>query len=64
MFGYVEENKIETITLVRENYIEEAKKDVNIITNYNDYKMNFENVKKDNNKKNIALVSNFIIKQN
>ena len=48
MFGYIEENKIETITLVRENYIEEAKKDVNIITNYNDYKMNFENVKKDN----------------
>ena len=26
--------------------------------------MNFENVKKDNNKQNIALVSNFIIKEN
>ena len=62
--GYIEENKIETKTVIREDYKEEEKKDVNIITNYNDYKMNFENVKKDNNKKNIALVSNFIIKQN
>ena len=62
--GYIEENKIETKTVIREDYKEEEKKDVNIITNYNDYKMNFENVKKDNNKTNIALVSNFIIKEN
>ena len=46
--GYIEENKIETKTVIREDYKEEEKKDVNIITNYNDYKMNFENVKKDN----------------
>ena len=62
--GYIEENKIETKTVIREDYKEEEKKEVNIITNYNDYKMNFENVKKDNNKQNIALVSNFIIKEN
>ena len=62
--GYIEENKIETKTVIREDYKEDEKKDVNIITNYNDYKMNFENVKKDNNKQNIALVSNFIIKEN
>ena len=62
--GYIQENKIETKTVIREDYKQEEKKNVNIITNYNDYKMNFENVKKDNNKKNIALVSNFIIKQN
>ena len=62
--GYIEENKIETKTVIREDYKEEEKKEVNIITNYNDYKMNFENVKKDNNKTNIALVSNFIIKEN
>ena len=62
--GYIQENKIETKTVIREDYKEEEKKNVNIITNYNDYKMNFENVKKDNNKTNIALVSNFIIKEN
>ena len=62
--GYIQENKIETKTVIREDYKQEEKKNVNIITNYNDYKMNFENVKKDNNKQNIALVSNFIIKEN
>ena len=44
--GYIQENKIETKTVIREDYKEEEKKNVNIITNYNDYKMNFENVKK------------------
>ena len=50
--GYIQENKIEIKTVIREDYKQEEKKNVNIITNYNDYKMNFENVKKDNNKTN------------
>ena len=49
---------------MREDYKKEELKEVNIITNYNEYKMNFENVKKDSSKENIALVSNFIIKEN
>ena len=59
--GYVDKEKVEGIITVRQDKKEETKKELNFITNYSNFKMNYSEVKKNRDKENAVLIDLFKI---